>query len=66
MEYEIRNPVWVSDDMIEVEWNHPVFGWVPFAAVDTGLPQWAGEPEYMAEIWEGLILGDFGPIGAKP
>ena len=62
MEYEIKNPVRVSDEMINVEWNHPDFGWIPFTAVNTSLPQWSREPEYMADIWNAIVRGDFGPI----
>ena len=32
MEYEIRNPVRISETMIDVEWNVPGLGWMPFSA----------------------------------
>jgi len=32
MEIEYRNPVIVSDSVIDCEINHPDYGWIPFTA----------------------------------
>lgn len=58
--HDIRNPRRNADGSIDVVWYHPDFGPVPFTAVDaTNMPD---EPEYMREIWAGLMRGDYGPI----
>lgn len=56
MEYEITNPRWVRPGMIDVDWNHPVFGPIQYSAIDA-----SGEDEMQA-IWDGLMRGDFGAI----
>lgn len=33
MKYELRNISKVSDTEIILEWNHPVYGWIPYTAV---------------------------------
>lgn len=62
MQYDVKNPVRRAADAIDVEWNHPDLGVIPFTCVNPSLPKWSGEPEYMADIWAGLMRGDFGPI----
>lgn len=40
--YEIRNPKFSSADAngpIDVEWNHPTLGWIPFTALSTDAEQ---------------------------
>lgn len=56
MQFEIRNPFWSSAMSIDVEWNHPFHGWIPYTAIDQ-----SGEEEMQA-IWDGLMRGDFGQI----
>ena len=62
MEYDIKNPRHVPYGKIDVTWNHPYLGAIEFTAVDPSLPGNEQEPEYMADIWAGLMRGDFGPI----
>lgn len=61
--YDIQNPKYNQNGTIDVIWNHPKYGTIPFTAVDTTKEEWSDEPEYMKEIWEGLMNGDFGAIG---
>lgn len=32
MTYNIRNLQWVDHNSIDLEWEHPVYGWIPFTA----------------------------------
>ena len=64
MSHEIKNPRWISESSIDVEWNHPDFGWIPFTCVNANVEPWLNEPDYMREIWDGLTRGDYGPIEA--
>lgn len=59
MPYEISSPKWSSDRSIDVIWNHPRFGPIPYTAVDD-----SGEAE-MQDIWDGLMRGDYGPVAAQ-
>lgn len=57
---DIKNPQYNQDGVtIDVELNHPVYGWIPFTATpyDT-------EPHGKA-IYQAIINGQFGPIGVK-
>lgn len=56
MSYAITNPRWVRPYMIDVEWDHPLFGPMTYSAVDQ-----SGETEMQA-IWDGIRRGDFGPL----
>ena len=56
MEFDIHSPFWSGPASIDVTWNHPRFGPIPYTAVDQ-----SGEEEMQA-IWDGLMRGDFGPI----
>lgn len=56
MDFEIKNPRWVRPYMIDVDWDHPVHGPIPYSCIDG-----SGEAE-MQSIWDGLMRGDFGPI----
>lgn len=56
MAYEIKNPRRVRANMIDVEWQHPDFGLIPYTCVNN-----SGETE-MQEIWDGITRGDYGPI----
>lgn len=55
MEYEIRPPaghelpVRVSPTAIDVEWNHPQFGWIPFTAESNGTEQYSRDIYALAE-----------------
>lgn len=62
MVYDVKNPVRLDENRIDVEWNHPDFGLIPFTCVNAHLPKWSNEPSYMVEIWDGIMRGDFGPI----
>lgn len=52
MEYDLRNPRFIREDhsIIEVEWNHPEFGWIPYSTVKN-----SGEPEAQA-IWDQAMI----------
>lgn len=56
MEFDISNPQWIADGMIDVIMVHPVHGPIPYTAADN-----SGE-EKMQAIWNGLMRGDYGPI----
>lgn len=64
MTYEIRIPKWSGETSIDLEWNHPDFGWIPFTCVNANIDPWTAEPDYMREIWDALMRGDYGPIEA--
>lgn len=65
MSYEIRNPRWSSETSVDVEWMHPDFGWINFTAVNGNIEPWSREPDYMREIWDGLMRGDYGQIAPQ-
>lgn len=56
---EARNPVWADAEQtaINLEWNHPEYGWIPFSAT----------PDDIEEHGRALFLlaaaEEFGPIG---
>ena len=56
---DISNAKWSSDTSIDVVWNHPDFGLIPYTAVDG-----SGEA-VMQEIWDALMRGDYGPIAPQ-
>ena len=56
MAYEIRNPRRVRANMIDVEWQHPDFGLIPYTCFNG-----SGEAEMQA-IWDAIVRGDFGKI----
>lgn len=59
MEYEIRppgaepSPVRVSPTMIDVEWNHPDFGWIPFTSSSEAVEQYSRDIYALAETMIG-------------
>lgn len=56
MKHNISAPFWSSDSSVDLTWDHPDHGPIPYTAVDG-----SGEVE-MQEIWDALMRGDFGPI----
>lgn len=58
MAYALSNPRYVREDnsMIDVTWNHPRLGEIPYTASDN-----FGEEEMQA-IWDELQSGLHGPI----
>lgn len=56
MTYAITNPRYSEADKIDVEWDHPDFGPIPYTCANN-----SGEIE-MQDIWDRLIAGEFGPI----
>ncbi len=62
MEYKISNPRHSAPGCIDVTWDHPFLGVIEFTAVDPSLPGNEQEPEYMADIWAGIMRCDYGPI----
>jgi hypothetical protein len=52
---QAQNPKYNAFGTIDLEINHPVYGWIPFTA----------SPDDMtgAAIYEAAMAGDFGPIG---
>lgn len=56
MKYIITEPVWIGQDKINVIWNHPEMGAIPYTVVAN-----SGEV-VMQAIWDGLMRGDYGPI----
>ena len=62
MSYDITNPRWSGVHSIDVDWTHPDFGPITFTAVNAHVAPWQGEPDFMREIWDGLMRGDYGPI----
>lgn len=55
---EVKNPVWVGNDVINVDVNHPVYGWMEFSAMPTDVL------EHGRQIFADCVAGKFGPIGA--
>lgn len=54
---ECKNPVYAWDNIsIDVELNHPQFGWIPFTA-DPKDPELHGR-----QVYERAVSGEFGPI----
>lgn len=58
MLWDITNPRYVREDnsIIEVDWDHPRLGMIPYSVVDN-----FGEQQ-MQQIWDDLISGNYGPI----
>lgn len=58
MPYLISNPRYVREDnsIIEVEWDHPTLGPIPYSVLDG-----FGELE-MQQIWDNLMAGEYGEI----
>ncbi|WP_062560370.1 hypothetical protein [Paracoccus aminovorans] len=56
MQFDISNPRWSGAGSIDVDWQHPEHGLIPYTAIDA-----SGEPEMQA-IWDGLMRGDYGTI----
>lgn len=65
MTYTITDPRYNANGTIDVIWDHPRHGPIPFTAVDPSTGDWPGEPEYMQEIWDGLMRGDYGTIAPQ-
>lgn len=61
--YEFRNPVWANAEhtKIDIEINHPDFGWIPFTASPTDVEE-HGRDLYAAA----LEAGNIGPYVAPP
>ncbi|MBD9528967.1 hypothetical protein [Paracoccus sp. PAR01] len=56
MDFEISNPRHVAAGVIDVTWNHPDFGVIPYTCVNG-----SGETEMQA-IWDAIQRGEFGPV----
>ena len=56
MKLKITNPVWTQHGSIDVIWDHPDYGPIPYTVMDR-----SGEDE-MQSIWDNLIAGDYGEI----
>lgn len=54
--YKITNPVWQPEGCINIIWDHPMFGPIPYSCFNN-----SGEEE-MQEIWDLLVAGAYGPI----
>lgn len=56
--HECKNPVYTAPDesAIDVEYNHPEFGWIPFTARPDDI-----EP-LGVEIYNAALAGEYGPI----
>lgn len=56
--YECKNPQYAAPDnsLINVEWNHPEFGWIPFTASPDDVEQ------HGRDIYAAAIAGEYGPI----
>lgn len=55
---EVKNPQWVGNNAIDVEVNHPFYGWMPFTATPDDVM------DYGREIYADCLAGKFGPIKA--
>lgn len=56
----VRSPKHATSGSIDCEYNHPVFGWIPFSASPT-------DSEALGRsIYFKAIAGDFGPISPLP
>lgn len=60
MEFKASNPRYSGPGMIDVDLDHPIFGIIPFTAIDN-----SGE-ELMQAIWDAAMRGDLGPIAGEP
>lgn len=56
MDYECRNPVRISESAINLELNHPVYGWIPFTASPDDVEL------HGREIYEAAARGDYGEV----
>lgn len=56
--YECKNPQYAAPDnsLINVEWNHPEFGWIPFTASPDDVEQ------HCRDIYAAAIAGEYGPV----
>lgn len=54
--YEIRNAQYNADGTIDVEWNHPDYGWIPFTASPDDVT------EYGRELFARVSAGEFGEV----
>ena len=54
--YEIRNAQYNAAGTIDVEWNHPVYGWIPFTASPDDVT------EYGRELFQRAQALEFGPV----
>ena len=54
--YEIRNAQYNADGTIDVEWNHPDYGWIPFTASPDDVT------EYGRELFSRASAGEFGEV----
>lgn len=56
--YECKNPQYAAPDnsLIDLEWNHPEFGWIPFTASTDDTE------EHGRDIYAAAITGEYGPI----
>lgn len=55
---DVRNPQWAfeSGEFINVEVNHPVYGWIPFTASPNDVDQTG------RDIYAACLAGDYGVI----
>lgn len=53
---DIRNAKAIADGVIDVEVNHPDFGWVPFTAVE------GSDDPVVSEVWAQIQNGEAGEV----
>lgn len=58
--FEARKPRRVSDKAIDLEINHPDFGWIPFLATTYDVE------DYGVELYHKAAAGDFGEVEPMP
>ena len=58
MQLQVRNPQYNSVGTVDLEINHPQFGWVPFTAAPDDTET------YGRELYAQAVAGDFGPVAA--
>lgn len=58
MTYNVANPRYLEDGRIDVEWEHPDLGWIPFTASASDVM------DYSREIWEQVkdIAAPYAPV----
>jgi hypothetical protein len=49
-----RNPQQTSEGAIDIELDHPIFGWIPFTA--------SPDDPHGAELYAQAVAGNFGPV----
>ena len=56
MQLQVRNPQYNAANTVDLEINHPQFGWVPFTATPYDAEA------YGRELYAQAVAGDFGPV----